>query len=118
MSAFFVAGIPAPKGSTKAFYNRNLGRAFVTATNNDAQKAWASCVAHEAAAAGLAPTNGPVRLRLDFHLKRPASLPKRVAAHLKKPDLDKLVRCVLDALTGIAYQDDSQVVGKIGRAHV
>ena len=30
--------------------------------------------------------------------------------HTKKPDIDKLVRLVLDALTGIAYVDDSQVV--------
>ena len=26
------------------------------------------------------------------------------------PDLDKLVRAVLDALTGVCYKDDSQVV--------
>lgn len=30
-----------------------------------------------------------------------------------KPDLDKLCRTVLDALTGVAYKDDSQVIGII-----
>lgn len=29
---------------------------------------------------------------------------------LKKPDLDNIVKCVLDSLNGIAYRDDSQVV--------
>ena len=27
-----------------------------------------------------------------------------------KPDLDKLIRAVLDGLTGVAYVDDSQVI--------
>ena len=29
--------------------------------------------------------------------------------HLQKPDTDKLIRAILDALTGIIYKDDSQV---------
>ena len=29
--------------------------------------------------------------------------------HTSLPDLDKLIRCVLDALTGVCYQDDGQV---------
>jgi Holliday junction resolvase RusA-like endonuclease len=28
----------------------------------------------------------------------------------KRPDLDKLVRAVLDSLTGVCYEDDSQVI--------
>ena len=27
-----------------------------------------------------------------------------------KPDLDKLIRAVLDGLTGVAFEDDSQVI--------
>ena len=53
---------------------------------------------------------GPVLLDLTFVLPRPKSLPKRVSYHLKKPDVDKLARCVLDGLTGVVYRDDSQVV--------
>ena len=30
--------------------------------------------------------------------------------HTKKPDADNIVKCILDALNGIAYYDDSQVV--------
>lgn len=28
----------------------------------------------------------------------------------KKPDIDNITKCVLDALNGIAYHDDSQIV--------
>jgi Holliday junction resolvase RusA-like endonuclease len=31
-------------------------------------------------------------------------------AHIKPPDIDKLLRAVLDALTGRAYDDDAQVI--------
>lgn len=30
--------------------------------------------------------------------------------HTKKPDADNITKCILDALNGIAYYDDSQVV--------
>lgn len=51
-----------------------------------------------------------VSLAVLFELPRPTSLPKRVTAHTKKPDLDKLARAVKDALKGIVWKDDSQVV--------
>jgi Holliday junction resolvase RusA-like endonuclease len=33
-----------------------------------------------------------------------------VLSHTKKPDLDKLLRALKDALKGVIYRDDSQVV--------
>ena len=30
----------------------------------------------------------------------------------KRPDLDNIAKAVLDALNGLAYQDDSQIVGR------
>lgn len=67
------------------------------------------------------PTPVPVVLEAAFGVKRPkghygtgrnagslrASAPPFPAVN---PDLDKLARAVLDALTGIAYRDDAQVV--------
>lgn len=35
----------------------------------------------------------------------------QLAQHRVKPDLDKLIRAVLDALTGIIWTDDSCVIG-------
>ncbi len=63
-----------------------------------------------------APLDGPVELRVIFMLPRPKRLVwKRRAMlriwHTSRPDLDNLVKAVKDALTGIAWRDDCQVVG-------
>jgi Holliday junction resolvase RusA-like endonuclease len=106
---FFVPGLPAPKGSTRAFLNRYTGRVAVVADNRASQKAWQSSVSSLALLRFRRPTVGPAMLILTFSMPRPKSLPKGQFFHLKKPDLDKLTRCVLDGLTGIVYRDDSQV---------
>lgn len=64
------------------------------------------------------PLEGPLAVYLYFRLPIPKSYPKkRIAACLsgsdrptKKPDLDNLAKSVLDALNGVIYQDDSQIV--------
>jgi Holliday junction resolvase RusA-like endonuclease len=72
--------------------------------------------------AGAEPLAEPLQMRLMFFLPRPkghfgtgknsaklkASAPLAPAV---KPDLDKLVRAVLDALTGVVFRDDCQVAG-------
>lgn len=119
MTMFFAAGIPAPKGSTKSFLPRNARARFLSgqhvkpitlADNREKQKSFASSVSWSAVQAGLKPAGGPVAIHLQFIMPRPKSLPKRVAHCVKKPDVDKLCRLILDAMTGVAYNDDSQVV--------
>jgi Holliday junction resolvase RusA-like endonuclease len=53
---------------------------------------------------------GAVRVTMAVYLPRPKSLPRKVVAHTKAPDLDKLVRGTADALSKIVFRDDSQVV--------
>jgi len=55
------------------------------------------------------PLQGPVAITMRFHLARPASLPKRVTQHSKKPDLENCGKNLLDHLTGLIYRDDAQV---------
>jgi crossover junction endodeoxyribonuclease RusA len=107
---FTVIGHAQPQGSTKAF-NVPGKRYPVVTSDNPNLNGWRHLVADEAqrhAAGG--PMYGGVRVMLEFALQRPKSLPKRTSQHLKKPDIDKLARAVLDALTGILYHDDSEVV--------
>lgn len=109
--AFRVYGAPQPKGSTRAFLPK--GSRFPVVTSSNAKmKPWAQEISGAAAsiARGVDTTDRAISVRLDFYLTRPASAPRRVWAPIRKPDLDKLVRAVLDALTGIAWVDDSQVV--------
>jgi crossover junction endodeoxyribonuclease RusA len=108
--SFDVIGIAQPKGSTRAFLPK--GAAFpVTTSANPRLKQWEHLVAVQAQAAGADGLFlGPVLLEVTFYLPRPQSAPRRVVHHLTAPDLDKLVRGTMDALTGILYRDDSQVV--------
>jgi crossover junction endodeoxyribonuclease RusA len=54
---------------------------------------------------------GPIRIVLTFGIQKPKSAPKRRRVWPdKRPDLDKLVRGVIDSLTHIVFADDSQIV--------
>jgi crossover junction endodeoxyribonuclease RusA len=117
VTTFFVPGTPVAKGSAKAFYRAGMKHAVVLQDNAELQKPWASLISVLAGQAGLTPRTEGCSLGLTFHMPRPKShlrangevKDRAHIAHTKKPDIDKLVRCVLDALTGIAYADDSQV---------
>lgn len=54
------------------------------------------------------PLLGPLIVQIDFTLERPATT--KFAVPACKPDIDNLVKGVLDALNGIAYRDDKQVI--------
>lgn len=57
------------------------------------------------------PFTGPVAVDLAFVMPRPKSAPKTKALPaIKRPDIDKLGRGVLDGLTRSVYVDDAQVV--------
>lgn len=113
----FVAGVPVPKGSTRAFRHNKTGRIVTWQSNRERLQPWQNAIWLAARQAGLQPVAGPVRLELTFYLPRPQGhlgarglRPSAPGHHCNKPDLDKLVRAVLDALTTAAYADDSQVV--------
>ena len=108
--AFDVVGIAQPKGSTKAFVPKGWTRPVVT-SDNPKIKGWQALVAERAqTVAHEGFFTGAVVVLVWFYLPRPASLPKRVVHATKLPDVDKLARGVLDALTGILFRDDAQVV--------
>lgn len=51
---------------------------------------------------------GPVALSLVFHLKKPKSSKNKHP--MVRPDVDNYVKTVMDALNGVLFDDDSQVV--------
>lgn len=55
---------------------------------------------------------GPVEVRITVRRALPKSTPKRVESEpdTKKPDADNIAKNVLDALNGVAWKDDSQIV--------
>lgn len=107
----WVPGIPAPQGNMAAtrqgkLYYKNSANLDVWRYDISwrARKAMRENKIHEVHL-------GPVALTIEFTLVRPKATPKRreTPPAIKKPDLDKLQRAVLDSLTGHVYQDDSQV---------
>lgn len=62
------------------------------------------------------PLEGPLILILCFRMTPPVKLPKdRCGLPCVKPDLDNLEKAVMDALNGIAWRDDSQIVTKMAQ---
>lgn len=114
--SFDIAGVAEPQGSTRAFIPKGWSRAIITSDNPDL-KQWRQLVA---VAAGQAmtgePMKGAVRLIAVFTLPRPVSVTvKKRPHHTVKPDTSKLVRALEDALTGVVWVDDCQVVDLIVR---
>jgi crossover junction endodeoxyribonuclease RusA len=109
---FFVPGDPAPQGSKRAFRNQHTGRIQLTESSKKVGP-WRERIAiaaHNAMCSG-AVFDGAVSVCLNFVLPRPKSAPKRsTPPAVKRPDLDKLIRSCLDAITGVVISDDSRVI--------
>lgn len=126
---FTVFGDPVTQGSTRAFIHPHLKRAMVTHDNNAKVKGWRSIVSMQAKEAMLQAgirelLRDGVQIEIKFYLARPKNhfgkrglLGSAPAYPVKKPDLDKLTRCIGDALKGVIYGDDSQVVSWTVRKH-
>lgn len=104
---FFVPGHPAPQGSKQAFVR---GKRAVLVEVSKRVKPWREAVQDAAITHGCQPLDGPVSVKLTFLMPRPKAMPKKAnLTMIQKPDSDKLARAVLDALTGVCFDDDSQV---------
>jgi Holliday junction resolvase RusA-like endonuclease len=122
---FTVLGRPAPAGSKRAFAVRKGGKPtgqVAVVDDNKRSKPWQELVSSAAAAAvDGAKLDGPLLLEVDFYVARPAghfgsgrnagtvraSAPPFPAV---RPDVTKLVRGLEDALTGVVWRDDAQIV--------
>jgi Holliday junction resolvase RusA-like endonuclease len=119
---FFVAGDPRPQGSTKSYYIKKLERVVTTHGTKETKK-WQLRIAmmaqQENEKRSQSFYSGDNSLGYDLHLvffmPRPKSLPKKKRLNTKRPDLDKLIRTVLDGLTNYIIPDDSQVVSVSAR---
>jgi Holliday junction resolvase RusA-like endonuclease len=117
--AFTVYGKPEPAGSKRAFVV--AGKARVVDANKNA-KGWKDRVAQVAGEHfGGELLDGALSLELTFYSPRPRSHYRTGRnAHLlrpsapefptTRPDAGKLARGTTDALTGVLWRDDAQVV--------
>lgn len=117
--SFEVVGLPSPQGSKTRMPNGAMVEGS-SKSGRAKQKTWRAAVvetsrdvaAHDDVAA---PLDGPLILTVDFRLPMPASRPKaarlaRIWPCTVKPDLDKLVRGLLDGMKqGGLIRDDARV---------
>lgn len=115
MIRFTVPGIPAPQGSKR--YLGTKGGKGILVESSKRVAPWRADVMYAAIGAHDRQIPGALSVTLDFRLPRPKGhhgvrglRPSAPRFPTTKPDLDKLARAVLDALKGIVWIDDSQVV--------
>lgn len=110
---FVVCGYPVAQGRPR-FYRRGM---HIGVYDPVKSKSWKESVRWQGIEfmKGKNMLNGALVVSLRFMLPRPKSLPKKVVYHVKKPDVDNLKKAVCDALKGICYKDDSQIIMAIVR---
>ncbi|MGB0911057.1 MAG: RusA family crossover junction endodeoxyribonuclease [Nitrospirales bacterium] len=113
MIEFFVLGTPRTKGSFVSFVNPKNGR-LVTKNQLPTTSQWQKQIANEARL--FRPPSlwsEAVSLDCTFFLKKGKTVTREHPCVF--PDIDKLLRCVFDGLSGVIYADDKQVVDVCAR---
>lgn len=100
-TSFFVKGKPVSQGSLKFIKGRAIhvkGRELAL---------WRGTIAAIARSTNITKAQVGVEMDLLFIFNKPKTVKRNEP--FVRPDLDKLIRAVLDGLTGVAYEDDQQV---------
>lgn len=121
---FTVYGKPQPAGSKRAFVITGTNRASVTDANPKSRD-WKNAVASEAYKVHAGDLlDGPLAVQFTFYFPRPKGhyrtgknigqlKPSSPMFPATKPDALKLARGVEDALSGVVYRDDAQIVQEV-----
>jgi Holliday junction resolvase RusA-like endonuclease len=110
---FFVPGEPVQQGSMRSFLHKATGRVIMIHDKPEL-KTWRKQVAVTCAdkmrqmQVDMAGKQTAVGLQVRFLLARCKAAAKR-SLPIVEIDLDKAVRAIGDALTGVAYVDDKQI---------
>jgi Holliday junction resolvase RusA-like endonuclease len=103
-----VFGLPIAQGRPRAFKTpAGQVRVYDPANARDWKRTVQAQVISQKPAA---PVDGPLAVALRFYLPRPQSLPRRELFPAKRPDAENLAKAVLDAMEGVVYRDDAQIV--------
>lgn len=119
MLEMLIIGEAKPQGSKTGYLNPKTGRIILTEASK-ALKPWrdhaAKAMRIQAKDAGWSklPAHQAVKVTLHFGMKAPVKTVRML--HTTKPDLDKLVRAMLDAASmAEIWADDNQVVEIVAR---
>lgn len=109
---FSVPGDPVPQPRPRVSTRGGFARAYVPAKHP--VHAYRASIADAARAAGAGVHGEPVEVVIDLVFARPKSHLRKKglakdAPKLPRVDLDNCAKAALDALNGVAWEDDSQV---------
>jgi len=103
MISFHLEGMkPVSQGSMKVINGHVLHQ------KGSELAVYRSALALKAQEAGAKPMDGAIAIKIQFQFARPKTVKRLLPT--TPPDIDKTCRAVFDALTGVCYQDDSQIV--------
>lgn len=116
MVHFYVEGNPIGKGRPRFRRTKN----FVQTYTDSKTAAWEEKIktAAKQAMGETPPLETPVSVYAYFGMAVPASYSKKrtsaclkgLEAPTKRPDLDNMAKAVLDAMNGVVFQDDCQII--------
>ena len=110
--AFEIPGDPVPQPRPRVSTRGGFARAYVPATHP--VHAYRQAVAVAARQAGAGVHGDPVNVVIDLVFARPKSHLRKTglkadAPRLPRVDIDNAAKAILDALNGVAWEDDAQV---------
>lgn len=99
-----IKTVPVPKGRPRFYGNHAVTPPKTREYEKLVRQSWTH---------GM--LEGPLQVHMMFYMPIPQSYSRKKqleligTGHLKKPDLDNLVKSVLDGLQGVCFENDSQV---------
>jgi Holliday junction resolvase RusA-like endonuclease len=108
---------PEPKRRPRVAFHGGKAHAFTPPSSRRAEDRIRLAVA-EQLPDGWEPLSGPLRLDVVAYVQMPQSVPKRrrdTALPARRPDAVNLAALACDALTGLVYIDDGQLVDVFAR---
>lgn len=106
---FFLKGNPKPKGSWTPIRGKK-GRIFLIHSSK-LTAAWCKSIDKQMPALWKHRIlTGAVKTKFEFLMPRPKTVKRKYPIGRFDGDIDKCIRAIMDAMTGVVYVDDCQVV--------
>lgn len=103
---FVISGPPVAKGRPKFAVRGGHGMAYTPEKTRAWEKAARMII--KAQMRGNPPLEGPIDAELWFGMPRPKTVKRKHP--VVKPDIDNFIKNAFDAMNGIAFVDDAQIV--------
>lgn len=124
---FVIPGAPKGKERHRVVRNKSTGKMVAYTPSKTATYENLVRQCYRAAQSGnlFGPTGKPLRIEIDAYFSIPKGktntmrslMRENVLRPAKKPDWDNIGKIICDALNGVAYLDDSQIVDAVCRKY-